>query len=480
MALPVLLVNSASGSDTAASGAGPSTALTGTGASTDVAGTTVTLDAGTNLSGVATNGSAVIYMNNTTAGQRRFAKITGSAGSGGATPTVTVAEAFTGSLSGKTWAIGGKRASIGASSSKVLFDNNSAAGDAMPGWIVELQSAHSETIAATFDCRRSGSNSLGPIVLRGESGAATKPLLTFSNNGNAIVSRGTGQTFRDFELRNSNATKTASVGIVGATGAQFAAIGITVAHSTNKFWKGIGPGNGACAVIGCEVGYCANVGIDQTDGSSAIVRGSYVHDNGSHGISSASGGTGVSTEIVGNIVVSNAGDGFRSTIGGFSTTPVLVTNVRGNTFANNASDGIELTGSLGTAPYLHLSIVNNLITGNGGYGTNLSNASANAAALTFYDAILQSNAYYNNTSGATNPSGLDAAGVGFGTVTLTADPFVNAAGGNYALNTAAGGGALCRGAAWPGRFPGGLSTSYADIGAVAARDWPTPSLLIGM
>jgi len=480
MALPVILVNSATGSDTAASGAGPATALTGTAGATDVAGTTVTLDAGTDLSGVAVDGSAVIYMNNTTAGQRRFAKITGSAGSGGATPTVTVAEAFTGSLSGKTWAIGGKRASIGAASSKVLFDNNSAAGDAMPGWAVELQSGHTETIAAPLDCRRSGSNSLGPIILRGESGATSKPVLTFSNNGNGIASRGTGQTFRDFELRNSNASKTASIAVVGATGAQFAAIGLTIAHSTNKFWKGITPANGACLVTGCEVGNCANIGIDQGDGSSAIVRGCYVHDNGSHGIVSASGGTGVSTEIVGNIVTNNAGDGFRSTIGGFSSTPFLVTIVRGNTFAGNTSDGIEMTGALGTAPYLHLAIVNNLITGNGGYGLNFSNASATKAALAFYDAIAQANAYYNNTSGATNPGGLDAAGIGYGTITLTADPYVNAAGGNYALNAAAGGGALCRGAGWPGRFPGGLSTSYADVGAVSARDWPSPTLIIGM
>jgi hypothetical protein len=52
-----------------------------------------------------------------------------------------------------------------------------------------------------------------------------------------------------------------------------------------------------------------------------------------------------------------------------------------------------------------------------------------------------------------------------GQITLTADPFVSAATGNYALNTTAGGGAALKAAGWPSSFPG-LSTSNAlDVGA---------------
>src|SRR6516165_11952684 len=103
MAFPVIIVDSATGSDTNTSGAGPGTAVTGTAASTNAGGTTVTVDAGTNLSGIATDGSHVLYLNDTTAGHRRWSKITGTSGSGGATPTITVNEAYTGLLAAKSW-----------------------------------------------------------------------------------------------------------------------------------------------------------------------------------------------------------------------------------------------------------------------------------------------------------------------------------------------------------------------------------------
>lgn len=70
---------------------------------------------------------------------------------------------------------------------------------------------------------------------------------------------------------------------------------------------------------------------------------------------------------------------------------------------------------------------------------------------------------YNNT---TNVSGSPRINAGF--VSLTADPFVNSAGGDYSLNTAVGGGAACR-SVGVGTFTGlSSTTSYPDIGAVQA------------
>src|SRR5574343_1935860 len=116
-AYPVILVDSATGSDSAASGAGPATALTGTGAGTDAGGTVVSLDGSPSLAGVNTDGSHVIYLVDSTAGHRNFAAINDK---NDTTKTVTVEQAFTGSLPAtKSWAIGGKRASIGAASSKI-------------------------------------------------------------------------------------------------------------------------------------------------------------------------------------------------------------------------------------------------------------------------------------------------------------------------------------------------------------------------
>lgn len=50
-------------------------------------------------------------------------------------------------------------------------------------------------------------------------------------------------------------------------------------------------------------------------------------------------------------------------------------------------------------------------------------------------------------------------------IALTADPFITA-GTNFGLNNAAGGGAACKRAGWPGAFLDGNSTGYIDIGAV--------------
>src|SRR6185436_2089858 len=90
MAFPTMLFNSSTGSDTLASGAGPGTAITGT-AARSVAASNRSIGfygATDDLSGVATDGSAVVFLNVATAGQRNFSSIaavkhtrqTGSAG----------------------------------------------------------------------------------------------------------------------------------------------------------------------------------------------------------------------------------------------------------------------------------------------------------------------------------------------------------------------------------------------------------------
>lgn len=254
MAFPVILLDAA-GSDTAASGAGPGTALTGSAASTDSGGTVVTLDGSPNLTVLAADGTEVIWLNDATTGHRNFSKITAKDNSA---KTVTVADAFTGSLSGKSWAIGGKRQTIAGSLR--LFDNNSAAGDAMPGWSVEMSSGYTETLSATLSLRRSGSQTDGPITLRGVLGAATPPVLTFSNNGIAISFSGLYQSIVDFEIRNSNATKTSSYALQGnppSGGFNFSALRIKISHASSYFYalytNGAAAGN--AWFYNCDFGY---------------------------------------------------------------------------------------------------------------------------------------------------------------------------------------------------------------------------------
>jgi hypothetical protein len=447
MALPIISVNSATGSDTLASGAGPATALTGSAASTDGTGLIVTLDGSPDLTDVATDGSHVIFVNDSTAGARNFGKITAKDNTA---KTVTVANAFGLSISGKAWAIGGKRASIGSTTSEKLFDNNSAAGDAMPGWQVKLESGHSETIAATYDFRRSGDTTDGPIVLCGESGAATLPLLTFSNNGGCLSVRASYIQLQDFELRNSNATKTASVAVQSNSGGlDFTVRRVKCNHSTDKFWKFFLTTIGATQIVACDVGYCASVGIDSTVNIQLSLN--YIHHCGSHGIS-LSGSSAGPRLLYGNLVVSNSGDGLSYTV---SSVGAHNTAILHNTFANNTGDGLELNSPASEGMFRGLTLLNNLSTHNGGYGFNFSGATAAGLAGNAMNWL--GNQTYQNTSGAKNPSTLPIFADD-----LNLDPqYVDATNGDYRLGT------NLKAAGAPASYLGtyGATRSYVDPGA---------------
>src|SRR5882762_753979 len=108
MALPTVAINS-SGSDTAASGAGPVISLFGTAAATAASTIVTLLVDNPDLSGVATDGSAIIWIGSSSG--RQFSKITAVDNTVGV-KTVTVAVAFANTESGKSWGIGGKRLTL--------------------------------------------------------------------------------------------------------------------------------------------------------------------------------------------------------------------------------------------------------------------------------------------------------------------------------------------------------------------------------
>ena len=446
MAYPVILVDSATGSDSLASGSGPSTAITGSNGSTSVDGLTVTLDGSPSLSGVATDGSHVIFVGDATAGRRNFASITGKDDSA---KTVTVAEAFTGSVTGLSWAIGGKRASIGSSSSKRLFDNNGAAGDAMPGWTVEMQSGHSETISATYDLRRAGTTTEGPITLRGASGAATLPLVTFSNNGNGFVPRGAGLRFVDFEVQNSNATKTSSVAIVSGSASVLVAERIKIADATNNFWKGVVCSQPNWQIISCEIAETANLGVELS-GVNFLVLNNYIHDCGDSGMSFSVQGV-----VVGNIFARNAEKGMVSSLSGGSAQTCVIAH---NTFDDNVSSGAEFASD--TVRAFGVNWINNIFSNNGGYGLNYSGASVTDILFLFHQTLLKGNNFYGNTSGATNPASITA-----NEDSSSVNPdYTNASGGDFSVGTAIAGKGFPIGGVLP---VGGYSEteSYVDPGA---------------
>lgn len=108
-----------------------------------------------------------------------------------------------------------------------------------------------------------------------------------------------------------------------------------------------------------------------------------------------------------------------------------------------------------------LIVRNTIFSGNAGYGISAGTGTSWAASP---EVSSNYNAYYNNTSGA-----LYNFPAGPNDITLTATPFTDAAGGNFALNTTSGGGAALRAAGFPGaRLSGG--TGYIDIGPLQHQD----------
>lgn len=100
--------------------------------------------------------------------------------------------------------------------------------------------------------------------------------------------------------------------------------------------------------------------------------------------------------------------------------------------------------------------INCVATGNAKFGFN-----ANGTA---WETLRMLNcAGFNNTSGNTDSNISTHANFGF--ITLSADPFTNAAGGDFSLNSTAGGGAALRGSGFPSSYPNTITNTFPSVGA---------------
>lgn len=245
--------------------------------------------------------------------------------------------------------------------------------------------------------------------------------------------------------------------------------------STGIFFNGVAN----CAAINCRVSnfrsygfrttgttyfsYCeatgglsgAAYGIASSNGTSTSIRNCYIHDNVCSGVFLGTGGNSVAASII----ESNSG---ASSDGIYCGSGTLITD---NTIYNNGRDGILDDSATGIWRHWKRNIISN----NGRYGIN-----SNLAVPASYDC--DGNAYYSNTSGNRNNCDSTANNSAAGAYTNTLDvilsgsPFVDGPNGNFALNNTSGAGAACRAAGFPGTFPGGLTTSYLDMGASQHQD----------
>lgn len=262
----------------------------------------------------------------------------------------------------------------------------------------------------------------------------TRPLITTATDSTVLIntSGSAGGTIQGVNISFSN---TAAVRANGIQASRGDVSGLFYRCLFDGFERAFYVNGGGCWVPlmleETEVKNCTSDGVWVRDPIVAI--NNYIHDNGANGVYLNGVNYGAPVfQFSGNIFANNTGDGIYQAISDVSAYKYFFHR---NTFAGNCGDGIQTGaggGGLTAPPFVEL--VNNIFYDNGAYGVN--------------NPVAPLNGYLNrcNAYGANGTAAVLNMPAGTGDVTLTADPFTNAAAGDYSLNNTAGGGAACKGA----------------------------------
>jgi hypothetical protein len=398
-----ILFNSTTGSDSNASGLGPSSAVIGSSAELDGTATVDMSYDGMDLSGI----SAGDLLFCSTSSGRKFSII---ASVDTLSETITTDDVWP-TESGVSWSVGGKRATWDNADSRRIFGDDCAAG-----FLIETETDQSLTSALLI---KHGSTT-EPVTIQGSTAhkVINQTASTFVMD---TPSWGSGKTIiKNIKFTNSNSTKSTSV--VGFRQQHQVETHIfencIFGDATNNLRYGWYTGQYArtvfksCVFENCEIGV---YGYWNPNGSFFVSDCVFRNNTGAYAFYSA--GTNYGTSIHNSLFHNNAQQGaFVSEKG----------DVTGCCFYGNGGDGLGFNASYGN---YSSAIYGNIFVSNSGYGIDNSTKPID----TIYN-----NAFYNNTSGQINGS------TDIVTITLTADPFTDAANGDFNLNTSAGGGAVLR------------------------------------
>jgi len=198
------------------------------------------------------------------------------------------------------------------------------------------------------------------------------------------------------------------------------------------------------------------------NGGSGSVQRCYVHDNTGSGIML----TGAGASAAYNVIANNTGANSNGILVNNSGLNVIVNN----TIYNNGLDGIQFQSN-NNALGANSIVRNNLLISNARYGLNGDTLGAGWGKFPQWDG----NAYFGNgTAGRNNADDtgttvpINAANPYSNTldVTLSGNPFTNAAGHDFTLNSTAGAGAAAKGTATPGALPGLSQSGSMSFGAL--------------
>lgn len=315
---------------------------------------------------------------------------------------------------------------------------------------VYVQSGTYNITAALLPNTSGGSDQTGLIgYITNHSTIPTGTSRPLVSTGSNAINGITFTTSPGWNLQNIRFDSTSN-GVIGLSTTS------AVTQVYNCKFSGFATGISSSAVNGyfysVEVAGASTAGVTLT--ASAQFVGCWIHDNTCVGITNST--TNSFLRLIYCLISNCTGAGSDGILNSVEAAEYI-----GNTIYANGRDGIRSSNSAGMAAVIAL---NNIFSSNGGFGFNISTASTyNSAASINY------NGYYNNTSGATNNLT-----IGPNSATLSQNPFTNAAGNDFSLNTTAGGGAALRNAGFPGSIAG-LPTplGYNDIGVYRHQDATT-------
>ncbi len=449
MALPTVAINSG-GSDASASGAGPSVALTGALAATHT-NTTVNITDAVDLSGVAVDGSAALWIASSSG--RRWSGISAISGSIG-NWTVTVVSAYANTESAKTWGIGGKRFSCAGSLQLFL--------DFLAGWTIDIQSG--ETITADIVVTPASQVTGLPAIITSSTFTTwgTQPLIQTATVGVAglnLVScaqLNISNLYLKCTVASGSQTE-ANSGIVPKTGN---ATYVSVANCIiDGFYHGIDASNNLynllqnLQVANCEIKNCIHHGIFGPGSSQRLnVLDCNLHNNsgyGANGDIEAVHTVFANNALGGAIGEGNAGLGGSSYVNcAFDSNGVSATSVDGG--------GLNVRGANSVA------VINCIFWNNTSTVANYKGGIVGIAQ----NAVLINNSFggpnqtykFGDASGSESITKYNA----FGTITLTGNPFNSSS--DWGVNGTAGAGASCRAVAV--QAPNASLNTAGDIGAI--------------
>ena len=407
-----IVLNNSTGSDTTASGLGSSNVY-GSGASTTASSAVVT---GISTTGVSSGDLLFVQSSS----GRKFSVIA----SVDSSTQVTCDDVFANTESGRTWAIGGKRATLNNSDSRQLFTS-----DIPFGAIVEIEYTGTHyTFGSLIGLRGVGTGELDEFVTYKGTGSQRPRIQGVAGNSESI--RAFGNRFLNLEFENR-----------ATTGQPLLGNGNHIYVDSCKFIDSGTATNGTGGFLYIPQSYnsivtnCEFIGKSGTLSLCAVKQ---YNNSGWYGTWNIINCTfrnfinGVQAEKGSGITVSNClfydcqnGANFYSTTarGGHCVT--------GCVFHNLSGDGVKFDSGYS----IKASSVNNSV---------FSNISGNAISASSAwgqtdSAYFNHNAFYSITG--SNYSNLNA---GVNDITLTADPFADAANGDFNLNADAGGGATLR------------------------------------